>query len=204
MLRGHPAFGTVVYARLVKKCPWVVPYWPVRTEVSFYRIVRADVQEQSREEYEQSTGQLADESHSQYIRRMVGIVRMYFAVLALPLGSLVRTLPSQPTPPQLLKLIPEEWRLPSAWTWVAAALKANLAKHPATGPLLLAHLETVGPALVKTYGPQQVGKVFAAEKAGVESGAIRCDTAATRATIKSSVEDWEQKRRLPEPKGINW
>jgi nucleoporin GLE1 len=34
MLRGHAAFGTVLYARLVKKCPWVVPYWPVRNEVS--------------------------------------------------------------------------------------------------------------------------------------------------------------------------
>ncbi len=164
----------------------------------------ANRQGQSREEYEKSTGQLADEGHAQYINRMVGIVRVYFAVQALPLGSLVRTLSTQPTPQQLLALISEEWRLPTAWTWVAAALKANLAKHPAVGPLLLAHLETVAPSLVKTYGPLQVGKVLAAEKAGVESGAIRCDTAATRATIKSSVETWEQKRQLPAPKNLNW
>ncbi|BEI79542.1 hypothetical protein CcaverHIS002_0100710 [Cutaneotrichosporon cavernicola] len=192
MLRGHPAFGSVVYARLVKKCPFVVPYWPVRVEG------------QSREEYEQSTGQLVDESHSEYIRRMIGIVRMYLAVLALPLGSLAHTLPAQPTPKQLLELVPEEWRLPAAWTWVATALKANLAKHPAVGPLLLAHLETVGPALVKTYGAQQMNKILVAERAGVESGAIRCDTAATRATIKSFIDTWEQTHQLPAPKGINW
>ncbi|CAK9784005.1 GLE1-domain-containing protein [Cutaneotrichosporon oleaginosum] len=192
MLRGHPAFGTVVFARLVKKCPWVVPYWPVRTEG------------QSRAEFEKSTGQLADESHDEYIRRMLGIVRLYFAVLAIPLASLARSLPTQPTPQQLVKLVPEEWRLPAAWTWVASALKAGLAKHPVVGPLLLAHIEAVGPALVKTYGPFQVGKVFAAEKAGVASGAIRCDTPATRSTITALVEEWEQKRQLPMPKGINW
>lgn len=34
LLRGHAAFGEVLFARLVKKCPWVVPYYPSRQPVS--------------------------------------------------------------------------------------------------------------------------------------------------------------------------
>lgn len=34
LLRGHAAFGQMLFARMVKKCPWVVPYYPRRQEVS--------------------------------------------------------------------------------------------------------------------------------------------------------------------------
>lgn len=181
-----------MYARLVKKCPWVVPHWPSRTEG------------QSREEYEKSTGQLADEGHADYIRRMLGIVRMYFAVLALPLGGLVGTLPARPSGSQLIALVPDVWRLPAAWSWIGKALTTNLAKHPATGPLILAHLETVCPALIRAYGPPQVGKLLETEKRGIEKGSIRCDTAATRSNIQAAVAAWEQTCKLPAPKGIDW
>ena len=36
LLRGHAALGEVFFARLVKKCPWVVPYYPVRQRVSLH------------------------------------------------------------------------------------------------------------------------------------------------------------------------
>lgn len=192
MLRGHAAFGTVVFARLVKKCPWVVPYWPQRAEG------------QPRDEYEKSTGMGVDESRSDYIRRMTGIVRMYFAVLALPLSSLVPTLPSKPTPQQLPILIPEPWRLPTAWSWVATALRPPLPAHQATAPFLLIHIETLGHALASQYGPKQVGKLLAAIKAGVQSGAIRGDTDATRANIVRAVDQWEQTQSLPAPRGLQW
>jgi nucleoporin GLE1 len=34
ILRGHGAFATVFFARLVKKCPWIIPHYPVRAPVS--------------------------------------------------------------------------------------------------------------------------------------------------------------------------
>src|SRR3954470_22299350 len=33
MLRGHAAFGSILMARLVKKCCWVVPYYPAKQQV---------------------------------------------------------------------------------------------------------------------------------------------------------------------------
>lgn len=192
MLRGHSAFGTVLFARLVKKSPWVVPYWPTRTT------------DQSREAYEKSTGQATDESKSDYIRRMTGIVRMYFAVLALPLGPLVQTLPSRPTPQQLAALIPDPWRLPAAWAWAAGALRAPLPKIIATAPLLLTHIETVGNALLALYGRKQVGKLLAAVRQSVDSGALKGDMPATLSTIKTRIEEWEKSGSLPPPKGLNW
>ena len=34
LLRGHSAFGEILFARFVKKCPWVVPFYPGRQPVS--------------------------------------------------------------------------------------------------------------------------------------------------------------------------
>lgn len=34
LLRGHGALGEVLFARLVKKCPWVVPFYPNKQPVS--------------------------------------------------------------------------------------------------------------------------------------------------------------------------
>lgn len=33
-LRGHRALGDVLFSRLVKKCCWVVPYFPPKQSVS--------------------------------------------------------------------------------------------------------------------------------------------------------------------------
>lgn len=33
LLRGHAMLGEVLFGRLVKKCPWVVPFWPAKQEV---------------------------------------------------------------------------------------------------------------------------------------------------------------------------
>lgn len=35
MLRGHAALGDVLFARFVKKCPWVVPFYPAPQAVRF-------------------------------------------------------------------------------------------------------------------------------------------------------------------------
>jgi nucleoporin GLE1 len=33
-LRGHAALSEILFARLVKKCPWVIPYYPSKQAVS--------------------------------------------------------------------------------------------------------------------------------------------------------------------------
>lgn len=203
MLQGHAAFGTVLFARLVKKSPWVVPYWPTRSTVS-PACSNANDKGQSREEYEKSTGRALDESTSDYIRRMSGITRMYFAVLALPLAPLVQALNARPTPQQLQALLADPWRLPAAWSWAAGALRAPMPKYPPTAHLLLVHIEMLGSALLALYGRKQVGKLLAAVREGVQGGAIKGDTPASRATLLLRVEEWEKTGSLPPPKGMDW
>jgi len=33
LLRGHVAVADVLFSRFVKKCPWVIPYWPTKEAV---------------------------------------------------------------------------------------------------------------------------------------------------------------------------
>jgi len=33
MLRGHAALGEILIARFVKKCPWVLPFYPAKRQV---------------------------------------------------------------------------------------------------------------------------------------------------------------------------
>jgi nucleoporin GLE1 len=37
MLRGHAALGEILISRFVKKCPWVLPFYPARREVSLVK-----------------------------------------------------------------------------------------------------------------------------------------------------------------------
>jgi nucleoporin GLE1 len=34
ILRGHAALSDILFARFVKKCPWVVPFYPSKQQVS--------------------------------------------------------------------------------------------------------------------------------------------------------------------------
>lgn len=38
LLRGHAALGEVLFARFVKKCPWVVPFYPSRQPVRQFSV----------------------------------------------------------------------------------------------------------------------------------------------------------------------
>ena len=41
LLRGHAVFGEILFARFVKKCPWVLPFYPPRLSVSLLLLPRS-------------------------------------------------------------------------------------------------------------------------------------------------------------------
>ncbi|WOO78638.1 Nucleoporin GLE1 [Vanrija pseudolonga] len=192
ILRGHGAFAQVLYARLVKKCPWVVPYLPSRAE------------NQPREEYEKSTGRTADESLAEYIARMSGIATLYFAILQTPIGTLVPTVNAQPTPQQLSALIPAELRLPATWTWLASILRPSLSVQKPVAHLIALLLDTDGSEMVRIFGVGQVGKLLDAVSAALDAGKIPGDSDASQARLRLLLERWQQKRSLPPPEGRMW
>jgi nucleoporin GLE1 len=185
LLRGHAALGEVLFARMVKKCPWVVSHYPERSVsaemLGFHPLT---CQDQSREEYEKSTGRGLDESLAEYINRMSGILTLYFAILQTPLSSVVPTLPAHPSPVQLLALVDPALRLPAAWRWLAFALFGPLPALAPTAQFVVCWIDVVGAEVARVYGVGQVSKVFAAVAEAVEKGVVKGDSTATKERLK--------------------
>lgn len=135
---------------------------------------------------------------------MAGIATLYFAVVQTSLASLVPTLPSQPTPEQLTTLVPTPFRLPAGWTWLAAILRAPLPSLPPSAHLLAVAIDTLGYALLKVVHAKQVGKLFGAIKAGLDTGKIPGDSNAAQARLQLLLEGWEKTRVLKAPKHRDW
>ncbi|WVR04749.1 hypothetical protein IAU60_001760 [Kwoniella sp. DSM 27419] len=193
LLRGHAALGDALFARFIKKCPWVVPFYPTR---------QAD---QPREEYEKSTGRGSDESLAQYISRMAGICTLYFAILETPLSSLVPTLPgAPPKPSQLESLIQPALRFPTSWTWLSLALKEPMPGYPPIAHLLSVWIETLSHSATRTFGLGQMNKVWGAiEGEGVGQDKIKGDSEAARQRLKLLLDDIKRGQVGP-PKGREW
>lgn len=143
LLRGHRMLGGVLMARLVKKCCWVIPYYPAK-EAS-----QTDV------EYRKSVGQKegSGESDVQYASRMSAILTLYLAICTVDLSLLL------PHPlPNLEALIPPNFRITAVWSWLAAIVRKPLAGLDPTPQFIYTALETVGDDLVRTYGLAQMAK----------------------------------------------
>jgi len=169
LLHGHAALGEILFARFNKKCPWVIPYYPVRQP------------DQPREDYEKSTGRGSDESVQDYIARMNGILTLYFAILQTPLTSIVPLLPYQATKEHLAALIPPALRFPAAWTWLAHAMRDPLPKSPPIATMVRTWVEMLGAEAIRVYGKTQVMKVFEViMREGVETGKVAGDSESAR------------------------
>ncbi|WRT64642.1 uncharacterized protein IL334_001576 [Kwoniella shivajii] len=193
LLRGHGALGEILFTRFVKKCPWVIPFYPNRPV------------NQSREEYEKSTGRGSDESLAEYISRMAGICTLYFAILQTPLSSIIPTISAAPpTPSQLENLIIPALRFPSAWTWLALALKDPLPILPPIAHLVSSWIEITAHEAVRVYGRGQMGKVWEViEREGLSEGKIKGDSEAARQRLRLMLESW-RRGEVQLPSGRIW
>ncbi|WVQ75897.1 hypothetical protein IAR50_005532 [Cryptococcus sp. DSM 104548] len=182
MLRGHAALGDILFARLVKKCPWVVPFYPARQP------------NQSREEYEKSTGRGTDESSHEYIARMSSISTLFFAVLQTPLPSLISTLPKPlPTPQQLEQLIPPPMRLSYAWTWMALALRDPMPASPPIATLVTTWLEVALAECISVYGRGQTDKIREVlEREGLQAGRLKGDGGMSLDRLGFVLDKWRK------------
>ncbi|ODO07876.1 hypothetical protein I350_03457 [Cryptococcus amylolentus CBS 6273] len=182
MLRGHAALGDILFARFVKKCPWVVPFYPARQP------------NQSREEYEQSTGRGTDESSHEYISRMSFISTLFFAILQTPIPSLISTLPTPlPTPQQLEQLIPVPMRLSYAWTWMALALRDPMPASPPIATLVTTWLEIALAECISVYGKIQTDKIREAlEREGLQGGGLKGDGGMALDKLQFVLDRWRK------------
>jgi nucleoporin GLE1 len=190
LLQGHTAFGEILFARFVKKCPWVVPFYPSRAP------------DQPRDEYEKSTGRGSDESAADYIGRMNGILTLYLAIVQTPLDSLFSAMNVTPTPEQLVNVITPPMRFTASWSWIAHALRDPLPTLAPTATLITTWIEITGAEMIRVYGRGQVMKIFQAIKEeGVDQGKIKGDSESARNQLRMMLE---QVDRLSHPAAREW
>lgn len=164
MLRGHAALGEFLIARFVKKCPWVVSYYPAKqpgqTDEEYHILLGHSKRSDS-----------TAEDNVQYNNRMTAILTLYLAICAVDIPQLLPTvfpqLPSPTTHPSDLQkclevLIQANFRTSMLWMWTAGILKGPFPSLETTPQLLVAAFETCGPELVNAYGTKQVGKLVRA------------------------------------------
>ncbi|KAK8847518.1 hypothetical protein IAR55_005376 [Kwoniella newhampshirensis] len=194
LLRGHAALGEVLFARFVKKCPWVIPFFPARQP------------NQPREEYEKSTGRGPDESLAEYISRMAGISTLYFAILQTPISSIIPTTSlSPPSPTRMETLIIQPLRLPQAWTWLALALKDPMPASPPVAHLVSSWIEIAAHEIVRVYGRGQVGKIWdAIEVEGLVGGKVKGDSEAARQRLSLVIGEARREGGAKVPQGRVW
>jgi nucleoporin GLE1 len=197
---GHAdGLGHVLMSRLVKKCCWVVPFYPARKEG------------ESEAEWRKTVGHLADsggggETKEGYGNRMVGILTLYLAICSIPPTPSLLPTPAPPGHPPYPtfspSLIPQPFRLPTLWTWTAALTRPSLAQLEITPLLLAAMLDTAGGKLVGTYGKQWVKLLRVLQRGlkqgevGLGGGSVKNRSGVERLNLV--LEGWERNGWRPE------
>ncbi|CAD6886429.1 unnamed protein product [Tilletia controversa] len=186
---GHEELGEVLMARLVKKCCYVVAYWPQKGKT------------QSDGEYRKQLGRpRPDETTHTFNSRMSGIFALYCAIL--------QTLPTPP-PTQTggslnLETMPACFRSNMLWTWQARAMTRPMTDHPLTPTLLATCFEVAGRRAQGYYGKQmsKLWRLLLVEglrerKAGyvhryLEAGAEDGGALAASSRLQLLLEEWEK------------
>jgi hypothetical protein len=114
VFHSHPEIEKIWLGLMQKECCYCIPYYPPFV---------AD-----RKEWEESRGQRDGEDEDDFLRRMIGYLRMYFSVLT------------------LLK------RYQPLWQWFAVTLNAKPARLTPT--FLHCALEMAGSEMKKRFGKQ--------------------------------------------------
>ncbi|KAJ9094134.1 hypothetical protein QFC19_008086 [Naganishia cerealis] len=150
-LRGHQALNDILFARFVKKCCWVIPYFPPKQP------------EQSDVDYRKSIGQkdvAGTEDSVQYNQRMAAILTVYLAICSTDIPTLVETLNDKPASiAQLEQLITPEFRITACWTWLAMMGKAPLPYLDPAPKLISTAFEMVGQDMIQAFGMKQMRKL---------------------------------------------
>ncbi|WFD33294.1 Nuclear pore complex nucleoporin component [Malassezia cuniculi] len=185
VLLGHD-IGTVLMARLVKKCPWVLGYVPPRDGLA-------------EDAYRRKLGfKTSDETSQLYASRMSGICALYFAVLQSSISETVRTIKTSETPETLAGRVPESLRPSRMWTWQVRSMTPPHTQQPLVPALWCTFAEVAGPASLTRYG-KQAAKLWRLLLGGVRehklgpSGGPEHDAVhAALVKLQLVLEAWEQ------------
>ncbi|GAA99036.1 uncharacterized protein L969DRAFT_84222 [Mixia osmundae IAM 14324] len=186
ILAGHDRFGSVLMARLVKKCFWITAAFPPKASAM------------TEEEHQKLLGYRpasAGESSIQYASRQAGILTLWAAI--------VQTSPmEQPPGParstEQLALVPKELRPAAAWRWLVLVLKTPLVGLEPIPQMLHVVLEVAGKTLSEAYGRVFINFLGSLVQDGIKANRAGFNekSKATVTTLQLLLEDWQMAGRI--------
>ena len=152
----HEELAEILMARLVKRCPYVLPFHPSRGSLTT-------------EEFGKLVGRKVLEPSISYNQRMSGIVSLYAAIVQ----TSPSTVPNLLSRPMTSQHIPPYFRPEGGWKWYAVILRPPLPLLDLT-PLLLYHfLRITGERFHSLYGHQYIKVVQAIVTQGTNGDVVK-------------------------------
>lgn len=180
LLADHSDLADIFMARLVKRCPYVLPYYPLRGQLSI-------------EEHNKLIGRKASEQTVNYNQRMTGIISLYAAICQTSPQAVPHILP-QPT----IQHIPAYFKPEGAWKWLASIVRPPLPLLDVTPQLLYNFLRMASERLYQVYNKQFIKLLQALATQGIDEKKIRWNDGVMGdlSMVRNMLSDWMQSGQI--------
>ncbi|KAF7298730.1 hypothetical protein MIND_00820500 [Mycena indigotica] len=184
LLENLPSFPEVFFAKLVQRCgPWAIPSVLPTTDVTGEPWKDDDERAKAMGYRRSVEDNVPREPVGEYMLRVAGIMRVYFAVLKLPPNN------GQPLNPL--------FQMPRLWVWLARLMGSErMLESPVAAQLIYTALDVLGSFALQVWGHQWVKLlelVYAGATAGYSAdnkliGGSSAEGIAARSRLKMEVE----------------
>jgi len=182
LLADHADFAEILMARLVKRCPYVLPYYPMRGSLSI-------------DDFNKLIGRKASEPTISYNQRMSGIISFYAAIIQTSPSSVPHLLSSSSL---TIQHVPPYFRPEAGWKWYATILRPPLPLLDLTPLLLNTFLRMNGERFHALYGKQFVKLIQAIAEQGIDAGKVQWnkETMGDLSKTRNMIGEWLLKGKV--------
>nr|GAT49335.1 predicted protein [Mycena chlorophos] len=141
---GLPSFPEILFARLAQRCgPWAIPCMLPTTDVTGQPWPDETARAKALGYRRSVEDRVAREPLAEYMQRIAGCMRVYFAVLRIP--------------PNAARPINSMFQMPRVWVWFARLLgNERLLESPVAAQLIYTALDVLGSYALQIWGHQWV------------------------------------------------
>ena len=208
----HAEFADIFMARLVKRCPYVVPFYPARGQVGLHldppiasglclhELHSCFSRQTPVPEYNKLIGRKESEQNVNYRQRMSGIVSLYAAIVQ----TAPTTVPHLTAPaPRTEQLVPAYFRPEGGWRWLSLILRAPLPLLDTTPLLIHTFLRMAAERFHQLFGRQFIKLLQALAEQGLDAKLIKWNEGVQGdlSKIRLMIQDWMDTGRIKGAEG---
>jgi nucleoporin GLE1 len=208
LLADHKPLGDILMARLVKRCPYIVPFFVSKGTVSFIyifvshrysprqgiiQLTLVPLLQLSPEEHSKLLGRKENEPSISYKQRMSGIISLYAAIVQTSPSS-VPQLTSTPS----LSSVPSHFRPEGGWRWLALIVRPPLPLLEVTALVLYTFLRISSERFHQIFGQQYIKLLKAIAEQAIDERKVKWNDAVQGdlSKIRLMIGDWMEKGQI--------